>query len=198
MQNRQDFFNSVADRWDSGLIEDASKFRRVVEAADLRDNQRILDIGTGTGILLPFITERAGYSSEIYAIDFAERMIESLKEKRIHCNISPIVMDIHKTSFEGNFFDRVIANSCYPHFEDKRKALSEIYRILKEDGLFIISHPTGRTHVNRIHKMAHRLVEKDVLPDTVSLKLFAEGEGLKTLMSVDEPDFFLMVFSKQG
>ncbi len=197
MKNRHDFFNRMADTWDEERRETVACLNRVVEEARLASGQKVLDVGTGTGVLIPFLAEKVGAGGRIHAIDYAENMIGKLKGNGVQANVEPQVMDIHKTSYTDMFFDRVIANACYPHFEDKPLALSEIHRLLKPDGLFILSHPTGREHVNRIHRTAHSVVEGDILPAPEFLLPVIISAGFDTLKVIDEPEFFLLSFTKR-
>ncbi|HOK56818.1 MAG TPA: class I SAM-dependent methyltransferase [bacterium] len=195
MKNKKEFFNNMAENWDKNDKVASNKYRRIIEELKIEDGLKILDIGTGTGVLIPYLLE-TGKIIEIYAIDYSEKMIEKFREKNFPENVKSFIMDIHNTDFENNFFDRIIANACYPHFEDKEKAIKEIYRILKKNGIFIISHPTGRKFVNELHKKTHPLIKKDIIPDIKKLKSFIEKASFKFGKGIDEEDFFLISFIK--
>jgi demethylmenaquinone methyltransferase/2-methoxy-6-polyprenyl-1,4-benzoquinol methylase len=194
MENKIEFFNKLSERWDENDKVSPDKYRRIVGFLNIKKKDKILDIGTGTGVLIPYILEYEK-NVEIFAIDIAEKMIEKLKRKNFSKNVKVFVMDICKTSFKKDFFDKVIANACFPHFDNKEMALKEIYRILKRDGIFVISHPTGRYHVNEIHRK-YELLEKDIIEDIYTLSKFVEGFGFKLIEGIDEKDFFIVVFKK--
>ncbi|MDD3726471.1 MAG: class I SAM-dependent methyltransferase [Candidatus Ratteibacteria bacterium] len=196
MITKKEFFNNLADRWDKEDIVDIEKYRRIISEADIKKGQNILDVGTGTGVLIPYILEREK-EVHIFAIDFAEKMIEKFRSKGFSLNVQSFVMDIRKTTFEDNFFDRIIVNSCFPHFEEKPLVLREIHRLLKTDGIFIISHPTGRKFINELHKKTHPLIEEDIIWDISSLKVFIEPFGFNLVKEIDEDDFFLISFLKK-
>jgi len=194
MENKIDFFNKLAERWDENDIVDSEKYRRIIKFLRLKEKDKILDVGTGTGVLIPYVLE-VEKNVWIFAIDIAEKMIDKLKSKNFPKNVSPFIMDICKTSYKENFFDKIIANACFPHFDNKKMALKEIYRILKKDGIFVISHPIGREYVNEIHKKYYP-VENDILEDIKTLKKFVEGFGFELIEGIDEKDFFIVVFKK--
>ncbi len=198
MKNRNEFFNQAAEGWDNDRRETQESFRRVVKAAEIREGQTILDVGTGTGVLLPYINEVLCGKGRIYAIDYAEKMIEKLVANGHPPNVIPEVKDIHRTGYCNKSFDRVIANSCYPHFEKKPAALAEINRIMKADALFILSHPTGREFVNNIHKTTHECIKTDLLPEPEAMLPLILSNGFQVMEVVDEPDFFLMKFKKNS
>ncbi|MCM8829894.1 MAG: class I SAM-dependent methyltransferase [Candidatus Omnitrophica bacterium] len=195
MVDKKEFFNNLADNWDEKDIVSPEKYRRIISEVCIKKGQNILDVGTGTGVLIPYILE-VETKVNIFAIDFAEKMIEKLKEKKFPANVRPFVMDIRKTHFADTFFDRVIANSCYPHFEEKPSVLREVYRILKKKGLFIISHPTGRKFVNKLHQATHPIIKEDIIKDISFLKESFEPFGFKLINGIDEDDFFLLTFTK--
>lgn len=192
--DKKEFFDSMAENWDKDKNISPEKYRRIVRELMIENGNRILDVGTGTGVLIHFLLE-SGKNIEIYAIDYSKKMIEKFKEKGFPENVKGFVMDIHKTDFEDNFFDRIVANACFPHFDDKEKAVKEIYRILKKDGIFLISHPNGRKFVNQLHRKIYP-VNKDIIPSVKKLKRFIEKIGFELIKSIDEDDFFLISFKK--
>ncbi len=197
IKNHKEFFNEMAESWDQQQQSiSPEKYRRLVKECKISSRQTILDIGTGTGVFIPYLLETIGNNGVIFAVDYAENMIEKFITKRYPENVKPMVADIHKTDFCNNFFDRIIANACYPHFDKKQKALKEIYRILKKGGIFIISHIQGRTFINNLHRTAHNIIAKDMIPPLVVLKGFGESCGFRFLKGIDEEDFFFISFTK--
>ncbi len=196
MENRKKFFNGLAGAWDGLKHPGADKFRRVAEEAELRGPQTILDVGSGTGIMIPFLLEKdPAQTRTIYAIDYAQEMVNAMRNKNFPQNVVIKKADIHKTPFADNSFERVIANSCFPHFRSKTAALKEIFRILKHEGIFILAHPDGKKWVNERHKK-HAAVEKDILPEARILCQKIERIGFKCLKTADEEGFYLIKAKK--
>ena len=196
MKTQKEFFNIKAENWDEKQNISVQKCRKLIKECQLSNDRVVLDVGTGTGVLIPFLLAGDVKELKIYAIDYAEKMIEKLLSKNYPKIVIPMVADIHNTNFEDNTFDRIIANACYPHFEKKEVALNEIYRILKKGGFFIISHLWGREHINRFHKKTHQIVSKDMIPSIPELKSFIEGLGFKYVDGIDETDYFFVKFTK--
>ena len=69
-------------------------------------------------------------------------------------------------------YDRVMCNAVFPHFNDKGAVLSRISRMLKPDGLIVISHPTGWEAVNEIHREAGSVVTEDRAPDVGKREIY--------------------------
>ncbi len=198
MEKRKDFFNGLAGAWDSLKQPGADKFRRVAEESELRGRQAILDAGSGTGIMIPFLLEKdLSRTCTIYAVDYAEEMVSAMKNKRFPENVVIEKADIHETPFADNTFERVIANSCFPHFRSKTAALREIFRIIKPGGIFILAHPDGRKWVNERHRK-HAAVKNDILPPARILCRKLERAGFKCLKTIDEESFYLIKAKKQA
>jgi len=196
IRTEKDFFNELADKWDEKETVTPEKYRRIIRELRITKGQKILDVGTGTGVLIPYMLEMAGTDTELFAIDYAEKMVEKVRLKNFPDNVKPLVMDIHRTNFEDDFFDRIMVNSCYPHFKDKKTALKELYRIMKPCGIVVICHPTGRKHVNHLHANTHELIAQHAVESMSELKTCVELCGFRFLKGIDKEDFFLISFTK--
>ncbi len=99
--------------------------------------QEILDIGTGTGALaIPF--NRQG--SNVTALDISEEQISaarSLADKE-KLNIKFVVSSAESTMLPDHSFDALTASMCWMYF-DKEKIIPEVIRLLRKDGLLMVS-----------------------------------------------------------
>jgi ubiquinone/menaquinone biosynthesis C-methylase UbiE len=100
---------------------------------------RLLEIGYGSGIFLPALSERV---SEIYGLDIHQKNKEVEKILLKH-NIkaglySGTAADI---PFEDNYFDLIVSISAVEFINDIDEACKEIKRVLKNDGAFIVVTP---------------------------------------------------------
>ena len=75
--SRKAYFNEAANTWDEKYYtpELASFLEKIVPKFGLSSGQSILDVGTGTGILIPYLVQAVGRSGSITAIDYAEEMV---------------------------------------------------------------------------------------------------------------------------
>lgn len=119
--------------------------KKAVEYLDLSDGEKVLDVGTGTGQILPWIVEQMS-EGELIATDISESMIEYARKRvddQSDVEISVIKDDIENSRFPDDSFDKVITTftlTTVPNFE---KAATECARILDPEG-FIIVLDTGR------------------------------------------------------
>ena len=81
--NHQQFFDQHAGKWDARQKPEEGKLKRVVGSACIKKGNTVLDIGTGTGILLPYLAETTGHLGRIVALDISFEMLKRAKAKRI-------------------------------------------------------------------------------------------------------------------
>jgi len=100
----------------------------------------ILDIATGTGDLAISLTNTS--ANKIIGLDISEGMLEVGKEKiakkSLTGTIDMVVGDSEHLPFEDDTFDAVTVAFGVRNFEHLEKGLSEILRVLKSNGVFVI------------------------------------------------------------
>ena len=100
----------------------------------LLPDMNVLEVATGTGLIAINI---AAHVHHVEAIDFAPKMIEKAKKKKIPANVHFSVEDATALSFEDHSFDSVIISNALHIMPDPVKVLSNISRVLKPNGLLI-------------------------------------------------------------
>ena len=56
----KEFFDRVAEKWDETVQQNPDKLKAIFGYIGLEAGQRVLDVGTGTGILIPYIHRAVG------------------------------------------------------------------------------------------------------------------------------------------
>lgn len=106
------------------------------------DDVFALDIGCGTGSVSIPLAER-GF--KVIAVDHSQEMIKIAREKainkRVDDKISFVISDAENLCFKDAAFPFVTCQGVVHHIADKHKMINEIFRILKQKGLFYISEP---------------------------------------------------------
>jgi hypothetical protein len=81
-EQHRKYFNEKAAHWDQ-MVEDKTLqgLDLIIKGLEIKPGSVVLDVGTGTGILIPFLQEAVGDSGSIVALDLAEEMLKRAKEK---------------------------------------------------------------------------------------------------------------------
>lgn len=116
-------------------------FRLLLEIENLGNDTTVLDLGTGTGELAYLLLDRNN-SLEIYAADINTNALNIAISKNTHkmSNINFIKEDAKDLTFADEKFDKIFCSlffCCIAH-KEKEVIASEIFRVLKSDGMLCI------------------------------------------------------------
>ena len=116
------------------------RFKRIVKLLGKTHYKNLLEAGTGSGVFIP---QLAKHCSNLYACDIHTNFshIPALCAHYGIKNFDVSTQSIESTSYADNLFDAVVAVSVLEFVPDVEKALLEIKRILKNDGVFITICP---------------------------------------------------------
>lgn len=149
--------------------------KKVVDIVAKSQPQNILDIATGTGDLAINLTQTS--ATEIIGLDISEGMLEvgrkKIIDKQLHSKIKMMVGDSENLPFQNDTFDAITVAFGVRNFEDLEKGLSEIYRVLKPNGTFVILETSVPT--KRIYKTGYSFYTKFILP-TIG-KVFSKDQS---------------------
>lgn len=110
--------------------------------ANLREGMTVLDLGSGAGNDVFIAAKIVGPAGKVIGIDMTEQMIgraETNKKKSGIEHVEFRLGEIEALPVESHSIDVVISNCVLNLVPDKRKAFSEIYRVLKPGGYFTVS-----------------------------------------------------------
>lgn len=192
---QKDFFNDRAEMWDSTSNHDPNKIDYIVSLLGMKEDFEILDVGTGTGVMIPHYSKIIK-SGRILAVDYSENMINVAKKKNPESYIlSYKTLDIYDLNM-NNCFDRIICYSCFPHFPDPVRAISVLSDALKVEGLLCIAHSSSKEHINKIHGEGGVEICNDYLPDIEIMEEMFRNEGLEMVFSRDDDEYYIAVGKK--
>lgn len=110
----------------------------------------LLEVGCGNGQL--WKNKRKDIRNrEIFLTDISDGMLEDAKQN-LNDNFSYFVVNCENIPFKTNFFDAVIANHVLFYLNDLNQGLSEIQRVLKENGVFY-STTYSKNHMREINEL---------------------------------------------
>ncbi|MFA6769080.1 MAG: class I SAM-dependent methyltransferase [Parabacteroides sp.] len=194
---QKEFFNKNAEQWDVISVHDLKRVDYITSLLKLKGEERIMDVGTGTGIMIPFY-EKYLTSGSVLAVDYSENMVAMAKKKypfKEHFMIRFEVKDLYDIdSFMA--FDTIVCYSCFPHFPDQSLAVSILCKALKYGGKLMISHSCSRDKINQVHRTGGEVISKDYLPCMETMKKLFVDNGLEILFTQDDEDYFIIVGQK--
>jgi len=126
-------------------IEDRHK--KVLDIFSRYKFERILDVGCGDGNFSVLLKE-ACKAKEVYGIEISEKGAEIARKNGVKCY--QLDIDEEDLPFEDNYFDAVAALELIEHLFDPDHFLDEVYRVLKPNGIFVLSTPNLASIHNRI------------------------------------------------
>jgi len=157
----------------------------------------VLDIGTGTGILIPNLSKAVGFSGQVVAIDFAEKMVEESKRK--YATLSNVRIELknaEELDYPSRYFDAVTCFGMFPHIQNKMKALTSINNVLKVNGKFMIAHALGSKALNKMHRKEHSIVAHDSLPSKTTITKLLKRCRFNLEYFEDKPKSYLCISTK--
>ena len=156
----QKLFSEVSKKYD--LMNDIMSFgthrlwkKRLIEIMNINSNDKIIDVGSGTGDLIKIILKE-NKNALIYSVDLNLKMLNEAKKQfnyQQKKNIKFINANAENLPFENNFFDKYVISFCLRNITYIEKALRESFRVLKPGGKFYcleFSSPTSSV-INKIY-----------------------------------------------
>lgn len=179
------FFNRKAPVWDENHSEkDITRLKEMTERLEIEPGATLLDVGSGTGIILPLLLGKIGKRGRLFALDFAEEMLKRARAKLPQGGVNYLQADVSAIPTRSGVFDIVVCYSSFPHFRDKPKALSEMNRVTKDGGRLFICHTSSRTQINGFHGQIPTL-EQDVIPDRGDMQRLLRDAGFSDIAIAD-------------
>ena len=186
------YFNERAAVWDETVAEkDSGKLERMARRLALEPGAKVLDVGTGTGVFLPYLLAMVGAGGGVVGLDVADRMLLRACAKGFPGNVGYVCADIMSVPCSDAHFDAVVCYSSFPHFQDKPRALGEICRVLKTGGRLFICHTASRTRINDIHSHNPQ-VSQDLIPDEDEVRRMLFTAGFGEVRIEDGPEDYLV------
>jgi len=191
--DKKAFFNELAVRWDQRFYSPELRERlpKLVSLFHLKNGSKILDVGAGTGGIIPYLLEATGPDGTVWAIDFAEEMVKVGRKKFLgEDRVSFAIASVESLPFVKEFFDHVVCFGAFPHFEDQPMALEAMGRVLKPRGTLIIAHALSSAEIRHHHQNCAP-VSHDFLPDEPEMRSLLEKAGFKLKRLIDQPKCYL-------
>jgi demethylmenaquinone methyltransferase/2-methoxy-6-polyprenyl-1,4-benzoquinol methylase len=188
-----DFFNSIAEKWDSTIKVDEKKINKLLSQISITNGESILDIGTGTGVLIPFYKE-INKNGKITGVDISEGMLNVAKRKFGQLsNLNFKLLDVENEFIEEKF-DKIVLYSMFPHLNNKVETIKKLVNNnLNKNGKLLIAHSDSREFLNNLHSNADDRVCNDILIDVNKQKEVFEIANLKVINAYEDDEIYYLV-----
>jgi len=117
---------------------------RVLHKAGLKRGSRVVDLGCGLGFLSLEAARVVGPEGRVIAVDHSPGALEVLRREAAErglTNLRTLQADVAALPLEGEEVDAVVARSVLSYVPDRRTALKEAQRVLKEGGILSFFEP---------------------------------------------------------
>ncbi len=112
------------------------------------DTPRLLDLGVGSGVDLLNVRDKVGRKVDLFGIESYEPDIARAAEKGIE--IANLNLEQDRLPYADEWFDVVIANQILEHTKEIFFIFSEVGRVLKKGGIFVVGVPNLASLHNRV------------------------------------------------
>ena len=156
MTDNRGFWESWAKRYDRFMASDRKIYGKLAGRMKhtLNRTMTVLELACGTGLLS---VQLAGSVKLLEATDFSAEMIKQAKSKPRSSRLNYSVQDATNLPYAAETFDAVIISNALHIMPHPEKALSEIRRVLKREGLLIA--PTFTAAGSFFGRLKVRLME---------------------------------------
>ena len=189
-------FDNISGNYDGlnkiiSLGTDVKWKKKILQMVQLQSRNfgitSILDIATGTGDLAILFGETS--AKEIIGLDISQGMLDigkkKISDKKLDAKIQMVLGDGENIPYSDNYFDVITVAYGVRNFENLEKGLSEILRVLKPNGLFVILETSVPTKFP--FKQGYYVYTNFIMP-TIG-KLFSKDQKAYTYLSNSAQNF---------
>jgi demethylmenaquinone methyltransferase/2-methoxy-6-polyprenyl-1,4-benzoquinol methylase len=162
-------FDTISGNYDSlnrviSFGIDVKWRKKVLQMVAKTNPENILDIATGTGDLAILMAQTK--AQKIIGLDISAGMLEigakKIKDKNLSSTIEMVLGDSENMPFGDHFFDAITVAFGVRNFEHLEKGLSEILRVLKPGGIFVILETSVPEKTP--YRQGYNFYSKNILP----------------------------------
>jgi ubiquinone/menaquinone biosynthesis C-methylase UbiE len=123
-----------------------------VDLLEIKKSDKVLDLGCGHGHTLLYITQKLGKNGQAIGLDVGERLL-AVAERVMKDEISNGKLELIKSNaskelpFPNGSFNKIVCHNVIECIPDKINFINECFRILKKNGILVMSHNDFDTQI---------------------------------------------------
>ena len=171
------FFDRTASSWDDEMIKDDLIIKTILDNAQVKEGDTVLDVACGTGVMISYYLDRGAHPT---GIDLSKKMIEIAKKK--FNNVEFIWGDVEELN--DRKFDRVVVYNAFPHFIDPEALIKHLATLLNKNGTLTIAHGMSRERINHHHEGVASSISNGLMEASELAKIMSKY--LDVYVSIDD------------
>ncbi|MFD0313421.1 class I SAM-dependent methyltransferase [Streptomyces flavalbus] len=184
----QEFFTARAADWDRRFPDDGPAYAAAVAELGLREGDRVLDAGCGTGRALPSLRAAVGASGVILGVDLTAAMLEAAVDAGRDRDGWLLRADVAALPLRSRSLDAVFAAGLIAHLSRPGENLRELARVVRPGGTLALFHPIGRAALAA--RQGRQITPEDLRAEP-NLRPLLAGAGWRMTSYADEDNRFL-------
>lgn len=141
---------AYAESWDDPARDAWQRPSDLVVALGVRTGMTVADIGTGTGYLLPHLSEAVGANGKVFAVDISPEMLTWVAERAQReglTNVTTVQASGERSGLAEESIDRAIMINVWHHVANQEDYAVDLFQSLRAGGtLFIVEAKPDATH----------------------------------------------------
>ena len=179
----KNFFDALAPSWDAEMIRDDRIIGVILDNVHVTEGAKVLDVASGTGVLIPDYLERNVQS--VTAIDISPEMIRLARERCSDPRVTFVIGDAETEDLPDDF-DAIVVYNAFPHFPDPEALIRRLSSLLKEGGTLTVAHGMSRDEINARHREGAKQVSMGLMEAEELAEIFAKYLEVRTVISTDK------------
>ncbi|WP_329341875.1 methyltransferase domain-containing protein [Streptomyces sp. NBC_00663] len=191
----QEFFGARAADWDTRFPDDGPAYATAVAELGLREGDRVLDAGCGTGRALTPLRAAVGPSGAVLGADLTPAMLQAAVRAGRDRDAQLLLADVAALPVRSESLDAVFGAGLISHLPDPAVNLRELARVVRPGGILALFHPIGRAALAA--RQGRQITPGDLRAEP-NLRPLLAGSGWRLTSYTDEDARFLALAVREG
>ena len=195
---QQSFFDQKAKDWSRRSNKyDLERLSKIFKDRLSLIKPPILDVGSGTGILLDQLYEVNQHPLPVIELDLSLQMlIENKNKNGRKYPTFYLQTNVENLPIKADTINSIICFASFAHFMDKKEILQNFFRVLKSRGCLTILHLMCHRRLNHLHHNAGLPVRNDRLPPLEELSDLIRSVGFVITDKEENKNIYLITAQK--